>query len=126
MKFDTKNPPRQFEVGFDKKGIIYDCGTMHLRPDEQITFVTENGNEYDVTRKDWGFYAAPSLNGRLLQFNLRSVLVKNRIGRYFLLLVERGKENLFHRYIDDEKLEIVAWVDSSEALQAAEKKLSHD
>ena len=92
MKFKPKQPPREYEVGFDKKGTIRDCGTMHLAPDEQITFVTEDGNEYDVTRKDWGFYAGPSLNGRLAGFNLRAVLLKNRIGRYFVLLVEKGKE----------------------------------
>src|SRR3984885_14339683 len=102
MKFDPKNPPRPFEGGFDKKGVIHDCGTMHLAADEQITFVTESGNEYDVTRKDWGFYAGPSLNGRLLQFNLRAVLLKNRIDRYFIMLVVRGKETSFDRYVSAE------------------------
>jgi len=62
---------------------------MQLAPNEQITFVTEAGNEYDVTRKDWGFYAAPSLNGRLADFYLRAVLVKNRADRFFLMLVEK-------------------------------------
>jgi hypothetical protein len=123
MKFDPKNPPRDFEVGFDKKGIIRDCGTMHLDADEQITFVTESGNEYDVTRKDWGFYAGPSLNGRLLQFNLRAVLVKNRIDRYFIMLVERGKEDRFERYVREEPLTIVAWLDSTAALRTLEPRL---
>src|SRR5580692_2828526 len=118
MKFNPKNPPRTFEVGFDKKGLIRDCGTMHLDADEQITFVTESGNEYDVTRKEWGFYAGPSLNGRLLQFNLRAVLVKNRIDRYFIMLVERGKEDLFERYVREEPMTIVAWLDNTEALRA--------
>jgi hypothetical protein len=109
-------------VGFDKKGLIRDCGTMHLDADEQITFVTESGNEYDVTRKEWGFYAGPSLNGRLLQFNLRAVLVKNRIDRYFIMLVERGKEDLFERYVREEPMTIVAWLDNTEALRALEAK----
>src|SRR5258708_1333337 len=101
MRFKQKQPPREFEVGFEKKGIIRDCGTMHLAADEQITFVTEESKEYDVTRKDWGFYAGPSLNGRLAKFNLRAVLVKNRIGRFFVMLVEHGKEHLFQRYVDE-------------------------
>jgi hypothetical protein len=124
MKFEPKEPPREFEVGFDKKGVIRDCGTMHLAPDEQITFLTAGGNEYDVTRKDWGFYAAPSLNGRLANFNLRAVLVKNRINRFFVLLVETGKEPLFERYVHDEPLEIIAWLDTTEALRKLEKKVT--
>ena len=65
MKFTPKNPPREFEVGFDKKGIIRDCGVLVLAADEQVTLTTEQGGEYDVTRKSWGFYATPSTNGRL-------------------------------------------------------------
>lgn len=123
MKFDAKNPPRTFEVGYDVKGTISDCGTMHLAADEQITFVTEAGGEYDVTRKDWGFYATPSLNGRLAGFKLRGVLVKNRHNRFFVMLVEQGKEDSFERYVKQEPLEIVAWLDSEEALVALEKAM---
>ena len=120
MKFEPKIPPREFEVGYDVKGIIRDCGTMRLAADEQITFLTEAGGEYDLTRKEWGFYATPSLNGRLAGFNLRAVLVKNRVDRFFVLLVERGKEEAFDRYVAAEPLKIVAWLDSLEALQALE------
>jgi hypothetical protein len=123
MKFQPKQPPRKFEVGYDKKGMISDCGEMHLAPDEQITFKTEDGKEYDVTRKDWGFYAGPSLNGRLAGFKLRAVLVKNRVDRYFVLLVEQGREQAFQAYVDGEPLKIVAWLDTTEALQALEAKL---
>ena len=124
MKFQPKQPPREYEVGFDKKGTIRDCGTMHLAPDEQITFVTEDGNEYDVTRKDWGFYAGPSLNGRLAGFNLRAVLLKNRIGRYFVLLVEKGKEAAFEKYVREEPLQIISWLDSNEALANLDAKVN--
>lgn len=123
MKFLPKQPPREFEVGFDKKGVIRDCGTMRLAPDEQITFITEAGNEYDVTRKEWGFYAGPSLNGRLAGFNLRAVLTKNRIGRYFVLLVERGKEAAFERYVREEPLQVISWLDTDEALASLEAKV---
>jgi hypothetical protein len=125
MKFEPKIPPREFEVGYDVKGIIRDCGTMRLEPDEQVTFVTEAGAEYDLTRKDWGFYATPSLNGRLAGFNLRAVLVKNRLDRFFVMLVERGKEEAFDRYVGQEPLTIVAWLDSLDALQALEAALEH-
>jgi hypothetical protein len=126
MRFDPRQPPRAFEVGFEQKSTIRDCGSMLLAPDEQITFLTESGGEYDVTRKDWGFYAAPSLNGRLAGFGLRAVLVKNRISRFFVLLVERGKEDVFHRYVTDERLEILAWLDTTDALSAVEAKLARN
>lgn len=122
MQFEPKQPPREFEVGFDRKGTIRDCGSMYLEPDEQITFKTEDGKEYDVTRKDWGFYAGPSLNGRLASFNLRAVLVKNRVERFFVLLVERGKEESFTRYVAGEPLKIVAWLDTTAALKRLEAR----
>lgn len=123
MKFDARNPPRRFEVGHDVKGTISDCGSMHLAPDEQITFVTEAGGEYDVARKEWGFYATPSLNGRLAGFNLRGVLVKNRVNRFFIMLVERGKEDAFEGYVRQESMKVVAWLDNEDALAALEKAL---
>jgi hypothetical protein len=124
MKFEPKQPPREFEVGFDKKGVIRDCGAMYLTPDEQITFKTDDGKEYDVTRKNWGFYAGPSLNGRLADFSLRAVLVKNRVERYFVLLIERGKEGDFNRYVAEEPLQIIAWLDTTENLRRLEARLN--
>lgn len=117
MKFDSIDPPRRFAVGVDGGIELSDCGRIALEPDEQVTFTTESGGEYDVARKDWGFYATPSLNGRLPSFGLRAVLVKNRgTGRYFVGLVEEGKEPLFERYLERENLVAVRWLDSSERL----------
>lgn len=125
MKFVPKDPPRRFTVGNAAKFEIADCGTMHLAPDEQVTFVTEDGAEYDVACKDWGFYATPSLNGRLESFGLRGVLIQNRgTGRYFVLLVERGREPSFEAYLREENLRVVHWLDSSEACAALDAKLT--
>lgn len=121
MNIKKKSPPRVFEAGLGKVVCIHDCGTVHLQPDEQITFITEQGAEYDLTRKDWGFYATPSLNARLLNFGLRGVLAKNRLGRYFLMLVERGKETLFEDYLKVESLELICWMDTNEALGRLER-----
>lgn len=116
MKFEEVSPPRKFEAGFEVKRIIKDCGRIELSPDEQVTFVTESGKEYDLTRKDFGFYATPSLNGRLKQFDLHAVLVKNRLDQFFILLVEKGKEALFDQYLKEEKMKVAAWMDNTEAL----------
>ena len=123
MKLTQKNPPRRFPVGNAAKFDMKDCGTVALEPDEQLTFVTENGGEYDVARKDWGFYATPSLNGRLEQFGLRGVLIRNRgTGRYFVLLVEKGREPAFDAYCKQENLAVIAWLDSTAALDALARK----
>ena len=118
MIFNQKEPAREFEVGFEKKSVIRDCGSVRLAADEQVTFQTDTGGEYDVARKNWGFYATPSLNGRLSGFGLRAVLVRSRVDRFFVLLVERGREEDFNAYIDSEGLEIVTWMDTTEALSA--------
>ena len=123
MRFDEKRPPRAFEVGFGETIEMLDCGNLELEPNEQVTLTTESGGEYDVSRKDWGFYATPSLNARLEGFGLRGVLVKNRLGRYFVLLVERGKEELFDRYLEIESLDVVCWLDTSEALEELERRV---
>jgi hypothetical protein len=125
MRFDAKDPPRGFIVGNAGPIEMRDCGTLHLAADEQVTLVTESGAEYDVARKDWGFYATPSVNGRLEGFGLRTALIQNRgTKRYFVLLVERGREDAFERYLAVENLRIVHWLDSSAACAALDAKLS--
>jgi hypothetical protein len=124
MRFVEKSPPRRFTVGNAVKFEMRDCGTLALAPDEQVTLVTESGAEYDVARKDWGFYATPSLNGRLESYGLRGVLIRNTLtGRYFVLLVERGRENAFTTYMGEESLEVVAWLDGTDALDALRARL---
>ena len=124
MKIEAKNPPRVYQVGRSVTVNMRDCGAVHLDPDEQLTFKTESGAEYDLARKDWGFYATPSLNGRLQQFGLRAVLVKNLIGRFFVLLVEGGKEALFDQYVAVEELQIIAWLDDAGHLAFLESALA--
>jgi len=124
MKFAPKVPPRRFPVGNAVKFDMKDCGELMLGADEQVTLKTERGGEYDVARKDWGFYATPSLNGRLEQFGLRAVLIRNReTGRYFILLVERGEEARFDAYMAREGLDLITWMDSTAALDALARQV---
>ena len=109
MKFKEENPPRTFMVG---QGIeIKDCGDMFLDNDEQITFITED-SEYDVCKKSWGYYATPSLNGRLKSFNLQTYLVINAESKMrYIFLVHSDKKNLFQDYLKEENLEIIQRMD---------------
>jgi hypothetical protein len=123
MKMTPIDPPRTFTVGRTVKHDLKDCARIELAHDEQVTFVTPAGAEYDVTRKSWGFYATPSLNGRLAGFNLRPALIKNPQGRYYVFLIERGKEQDAREYLDREDQRIVWWLDTDERLDALERAL---
>jgi SAM-dependent methyltransferase len=112
MKFTAMEPPRAFLVGHDQKIELKDCARIALQPDEQVTFVTESGTEYDVVRKTWGYYATPSLNRRLREFKLKTALVRSD-ERLYILLVEDGKENDFHAYLQDQEMEVVYWLDQA-------------
>ena len=120
MKLTVKDPPRTFQTGRGEPITIKDCARIELEPDEQVTFVTARGAEYDVARKRWGFYATPSLNGRLLDFGLRAALVKSAIGKYYVFLVERGSEPELSHYLELEQNTIARWLDNASDLVAAD------
>ena len=44
MKLDLKEPPRKFKVGQNDQIEISDCGDIELKPNEQVTFVTDTGS----------------------------------------------------------------------------------
>ena len=114
MQFSPKEPPRVFPVGLTGEIKISDCGKMRLEADELITFDTESGAEYDVVRKDWGFYATPSMNGRLKNYGFKSALVKNKFGFIYVMLVEEGKTDEFQAYLEVEEQKVVQWLDELE------------
>ena len=98
MKFIPIDPPRTFEVsGAGVRLHLSDCGRVALSADEQVTFTTEAGGEFDVTRKSWGFYATPSTNSRLSRFGLRACLAKSWENKFFVYLVENGSRGLSSR-----------------------------
>ena len=111
MKFRAMSPAREFVVGSSDKIIIKDCGRMHLEANEQISFITISGKEYDVTAKNWGFYAIPSMNGRLRDQGFKTALVRNTDGKYYIMIVEREKVNQFQEYLKDDNQEVVEWLD---------------
>jgi hypothetical protein len=117
MKFTPIDPPRCFEVsGRGLKLVVSDCAHIALAPDEQVTFITESGGEYDVVRKDWGFYATPSTNGRLKSFGLRAALVVSGYGKLFVVLVEAGREDAFLAYAAADQQRLLCWLDDDAAV----------
>ena len=123
MRFSPVKPPRVFPVGLGRSIRMKDCARIKLEADEQVTFTAPSGAEYDVARKSWGYYATPSMNGRLKGFGLRAVLVRNGFGKLYLMLVEKGKEAGFRAYVMAIPFFIlllmaISWVLSSFRIQA--------
>ena len=121
MQFDKKSPSRNFKVGLNKSITIKDCGSIKLEKNEQVTFLTNKSAEYDVVRKSWGFYATPSINGRLKKFGLKTALVKNKFNKYYIMIVEKGLEEDFFNYLKDESNEIITWLDCPKSINLKDK-----
>jgi len=112
MKVEPIDPPREFKVGRQGTLVMKDCARVRLSADEQVTFLTETNAEYDVARKDWGFYATPSLNGRLSANGFKTALAYNqRSGRYYIMLVEVARRADFEAYLRAEDMTLQEWLD---------------
>lgn len=111
MKLELRQTPRTFRVGADNQIEISDLGDIHLAPNEQVTFVTETGARYDFARKDWGYYATPSINGRLAQEGFKTALVKNQQGRVYVMVVEQSARYRFDDYCQQEEQFVLEWLD---------------
>src|SRR3990167_4595193 len=111
MNVDIKPFPREFKVGVDNEITIKDCASICLAPNEQVTFITDDKKEYDVCYKDWGFYATPSINGRLMMHGFRTALVESPSQLKYVWLIEKGKEQIFSEYLNKENHSIIQWLD---------------
>lgn len=111
MEFIKNNPPREFTVGAYQPITIKDCGQVNLLPNEQVSFTTDLGKEHDFVRKEWGFYATPSVNGRLKHQGFKTALVINSFGKIYIMVVEAEKMALFNAYITNTQQEVLEWLD---------------
>ncbi len=116
MKIDTKRVPRIFPVGIAHTQLSH-VADIDLEPDEMVTFVTEGELEYDVCRKSWGYYATPSLGGRLRAFGWRAAVMRNIDTRHcFVVLIQEDMEGEWMAYMISERQELVMWIDDFETL----------
>jgi 2-polyprenyl-3-methyl-5-hydroxy-6-metoxy-1,4-benzoquinol methylase len=111
VKIRELSPPRAFRCGRHGDVEIAHAADVELAPGEMVTFVSGSGAEHDVVRTPFGYYATQSLNGRLPAHGLRPVMTENAEGRRYVLLVERGREAEFARYLAREENRVVAWLD---------------
>lgn len=114
MKYREIDPARSFKVGHPGQQIeLFHVMDLELGVDEQVTLKTGEGKELDVCRKSWGYYATPSLNGRLKEFGYRSCLVNSGSRRY-VQVVETERMAEYLAYVAEQKMQIVAWLDGDE------------
>jgi hypothetical protein len=107
MNIKAQEPPRQFKVGISGITLSH-CADIELKADELVTFVTESGNEYDVTRKSWGFYATPSFESRLFSNHFQVGLVKSEVtGNQFVVVVETERIDDWAEYSSRERLDVI-------------------
>ena len=110
MKFDLKNIPRIFAVGKDLLIKIKDYGRIFMEPNEQITLCFNKAQDLDIVSKEWGFYATPSINYRLVEQGFKTALVKNKQDRYYVMVVSVNKMDVFYEYCLSEQQDVVSWL----------------
>ena len=116
VRFDNDPPGPPGTAADDVWPVSSKRHELLLAPDEQVTFVTPSGTQYDVTRKSWGFYATPSFGWRLARFNLRPALTRLASnGARYLALVERGHESAFADELGTWRAQVASWLDAEPA-----------
>lgn len=119
MQINAFAEPRRFPVGVAEIELSH-VANIGLQPDEMVTFISAGHREYDVTAKDWGYYATPSVGGRLRQFGMRAALMRNVDTRQvFVVLVFDDKILAWRQYMEVERQELVMWLDGTEGLGQA-------
>ena len=111
MNINHKLPQRIFKVGSNKQIEISHSADIQLEDNEQITLVSQSGTEFDIVRKNWGYYATPSINKRLKNFGFKTALVQNKNGHIYIFLVESGKLDEFDKYCSTEDQTVLMWLD---------------
>ena len=112
MRFKKNKYPRAFVTGIYKKVTIKDMGKVYLAPDEQLTFITENKKEYDLCRKNWGFYATPSTNFRLKKEGFKTAVTKNFMNRIYVMIIDKKHMLKYKKYCKDHKIKVLFWLDN--------------
>jgi len=108
MKSNLKKEPRKFQVN---NTVISDFGNIVLDSDEMISFKTNSNKEYDFVAKEWGFYATPSINGRLVKEGFKTAIINNKYNKTYVMIVDRNKLDDFHRYLKNDNQSLICWLD---------------
>jgi hypothetical protein len=112
MKARLTDAPREFTTAGAR---IRDFGQLELAPGDMVVLATASGRQCDVTATAWGFYLAPSLNGRLRDQGFRVALVANPQDKLFLNAVEEDRLEAFAASLLEQGSRVVRWLDGAPA-----------
>jgi len=79
--------------------------SIKLKKDEQLT-LHHGKSEYDIAKKEWGYYVTPSIQKRLKNFNLEAILIK-KSNDFFLCLVKKNKKKDFDNFLHNKKIKFI-------------------
>ncbi len=105
---------RKFVVGKKRDITLTDVGHIFLNDNENITLKSSKKKEYDICKKNWGYYGTPSLNKRLMKYGFLGALTKNTIYKtYGLMIVEKNKKKKFLKYLKNQDMILICWLTNS-------------
>ena len=108
MKIKKNKKIRKFSI--NNKINLKDVGKIYLKTNEQVTFIHSKKQEYDLCKKDWGFYATPSINSRLKNNNFITLIIQSKkFRKFYIHIVDKKKINEHKKYLKNEKLKIIKW-----------------
>ena len=109
MRIIKKN--RNFKV---KNNKINKTGDIILKNNELVSFTEDKKkNEYDIVKKNWGYYVSSSINNRLKSNNFKIALIKNEQDKFFLCAVDSHKLDVFKKYVKKDNQKIVKWLNQN-------------
>ncbi len=101
---------RKFIAGKGKNQVqITHSANIKLKNNEQVTFIFK-GNQHDFVKKNWGFYATPSINGRLKKQKFLTALVKNKEKKIYIMVIHKTKIKEFRKYCEVHNQKIINWL----------------
>ncbi len=100
-----KKIKRSWIVGTNKDIVITEKLKIKLNDNEQVSFVgTKKKINYEICKKNWGYYISPSIDKRLKDYGHTVYITKNKNGQVYLMAVDFKKIKRFILYCKKEKL----------------------
>ena len=116
MRFFEQDPPRPFAAAVSEEDLTYDCGSIVLTSNEQVTFVDDFSgvSHTDVTRRDWGYYLTRSCNQHHLEMGWKIGVMRNAFARTYVIAVDNTKLDAFEEFLQKSEHELILWIDELE------------
>ena len=123
MRFEQRVPPRLFYASCDGGDPTSDCGSIQLGESEQLTLIDPvDGTEHtDIARRSWGYYLTRSCNDRQREMGWRTAIIRNHVGRTYVVMVEDSRSSEFDQFLADTAHSVVLWVDQIHDAHAGDR-----